>query len=174
MTEFGGTGLNNFGTVFSLPMSGGTPTTLSSLTSSSGINPYGSLILIGSKLYGMTSEGSNGGGTVFSLPVSGGTPTVLYPFNGNVGESGVSPFGDLTLSADGSTLYGMTSWDSINNVVGYGTVFSLPVSGGTVTTLVTFSGSNGTTLGAYPQGSLILSGSTLYGMTEFGGHSMTA
>ena len=45
---------------------------------------------------------------------------------------------------------------------GDGTIFSIPVTGGTPTTLLSFNGTNG----EYPFGSLTLSGSTLYGMTE--------
>jgi uncharacterized repeat protein (TIGR03803 family) len=170
MTEYGGSGTNNGGTIFSLPMSGGTPTVLTSFTSTSGVQPYGSLILNGSNFYGMTShEGGNGGaGTVFSLPVSGGTATVLNLFNSSAGGAGVFPMGDVTLSADKSTLYGMTSWDSADTG-GDGKVFSLPIGGGTAAALVAFSGSTGNTLGANPQGSLLVNGSTLYGMTEFGG-----
>ena len=48
---------------------------------------------------------ANGDGTIFSIPVTGGTPTTLLSFNGTNGEH---PDGNLTLSADGSTLYGMT------------------------------------------------------------------
>ena len=48
---------------------------------------------------------------------------------------------------------------------GTGNVFSISTSGGTPTTLLTFSGTNG----YVPYGSLTLSGSTLYGMTSQGG-----
>ncbi len=54
----------------------------------------------------MTLEGgANNDGTVFSIPASGGTPTTMLSFNGTNGRT---PLGGLTLSADGSTLYGMT------------------------------------------------------------------
>ena len=63
------------GTVFSVPVSGGAPTTLASFSSSNGRRPFGSLTLIGSTLYGTTQEGgANDEGTVFSVPVSGGPP----------------------------------------------------------------------------------------------------
>jgi uncharacterized repeat protein (TIGR03803 family) len=90
--------------------------------------------------------------------VGGGTPTTLFQFDGTHGEL---PFGSLTLSADGSTLYGTTENGGTNSD---GTVFSLPVDGGTPTTLVTFDSAHGQN----PRGSLTLSGSTLYGMTEVG------
>ena len=53
---------------------------------------------------------------------------------------------------------------------GDGTIFSIPVTGGTPTTLLSFNGTNG----AYPEGSLTLSGSTLYGMTYQAGQTATA
>ena len=44
----------------------------------------------------------------------------------------------------------------------YGTVFSVPVSGGSPTVLASFNGSNGN----IPMGGLTLSGNTLYGTTD--------
>ena len=157
MTEAGGT--NGDGTVFSIPVGGGTPTTLFSFDGIHGAYPLGSLTLSGSTLYGMTEEGgTNTIGTVFSIPVGGGTPTVLCSFDGT--DGGQPQQGSLTLS--GSTLYGMTLAGGTN---GDGNVFSIPVGGGTATTLFSFDGTHG----AGPFGSLTLSGSTLYGMTLAGG-----
>ena len=85
------------------------------------------------------------------------TLTTLLSFNGTNGES---PSGSLTLSADGSTLYGMTYDGGANDD---GTIFSIPVTGGTPTILFSFNGTNGED----PDGSLTLSGSTLYGMTDY-------
>jgi uncharacterized repeat protein (TIGR03803 family) len=161
MTSLGGQ--QNEGTVFSLPVTGGAPTTLLSFNGTNGASPTGSLTLSadGSTLYGMTGGGgANSDGTIFSIPVTGGTPTTLLSFNGTNGEN---PGGCLTLSADGSTLYGMTSGGGVNNE---GTVFSIPAAGGSPTTLLSFNGTDG----ANPAfGSLTLSGSTLYGMTYGGG-----
>lgn len=75
----------------------------------------------------------------------------------------------LTLSADGTTLYGTTAYGGnlgVSNGNG-GTVFSASVNsvGVPVTTLATFGGANG----ANPFGNLILSGTTLYGSTYGGG-----
>ena len=82
------------------------------------------------------------------------TPTVLFNFDGTHGQN---PAASLTLS--GSTLYGMTTAGGAN---GYGTIFSVPVTGGTPTTLFSFDGTHG----ELPNGHLTLSGSTLYGMTH--------
>jgi uncharacterized repeat protein (TIGR03803 family) len=167
MTQLGGT--HNFGMIFSIPITGGTPTQLYSFTDSGtdGGDPQASLIISGSTLYGMTYGGGTGNcGTIYSLPTTGGSKTNLYNFTG-VGTDGCGPFnGSLTLSLDATTLYGMTTYGGADHL---GTVFSLPVGGGTPTTLHSFTGVG--TDGSGPLGSLILSGSTLYGMTQNGGLS---
>ena len=89
----------------------------------------------------------------------GQTLTTLGSFNG---ADGGSPTAGLTISADGSTFYGTTYSGGAN---GYGTVFSVPVTGGTPTVLASFNGTNGQA----PEAGLILSGSTLYGTTTEGG-----
>lgn len=156
-TEEGGAGA---GTVFSIPVTGGTPTTLVSFNETDGAYPAAGVTLSGdgNTLYGTTGRGgANDDGTVFSVPVTGGTPTTLVTFNGT---NGYGPYGSsLTLS--GTTLYGTTQGDGINNV---GTVFSVSVTGGTPTTLATF-----TTTGANPSAGLTLSGTTLYGTVPNGG-----
>jgi uncharacterized repeat protein (TIGR03803 family) len=159
-----GGGAYGLGNVFSIPVTGGTPTNLLSFNNTNGASPYGSLTLSadGSTLYGMTySGGANSDGTIFSIPVTGGTPTTLLSFNGTDGKF---PEGDLTLSANGSTLYGMTQLGGANND---GAIFSIPVTGGTPTILASFNGTDG----AFPHGDLTLSGSTLYGTTYGGGTS---
>jgi uncharacterized repeat protein (TIGR03803 family) len=66
MTQQGGA--YGDGTVFSVPVSGGTPTTLVSFNGTNGEDPIGSLTLTGSTLYGTTLEGgANNNGTVFAL-----------------------------------------------------------------------------------------------------------
>jgi uncharacterized repeat protein (TIGR03803 family) len=151
-------GAYGYGEVFSLPVTGGTPTILASFNSSNEWYPDAGLTLSGSTLYGTTAyDGANGDGVVFSVPVTGGTPTVLASFNGSNGEN---PWADLTLS--GSTFYGTTRG---GGAYGYGEVFSLPITGGTPTVLASFNGSNGDA----PEAGLILSGGTLYGSTYDGG-----
>ena len=72
-------GPNGYGTVFSIPVTGGTPTTLFSFDSMHGANLRGGLTPSGSILYGTTyAGGSQGWGTVFSIPMTGGTPTTLF------------------------------------------------------------------------------------------------
>ncbi|HEX4145987.1 MAG TPA: choice-of-anchor tandem repeat GloVer-containing protein [Pirellulales bacterium] len=138
-------------------------TTLVSFDGPNGSVPYGNSLTLsadGSTLYGMTAEGgASNAGTVFSIPAAGGTLTTLLSFHGSDGDT---PKGNLTLSADGSTLYGMTEGGGANFK---GNIFSIPAAGGTPTNLVSFNGTNG----SEPYGSLTESGSTLYGMTAFGG-----
>ena len=91
--------------------------------------------------------------------------TTLVSFEGS---NGAYPNAGVTLS--GSTLYGTTGIGgnlSLNGGNGYGTVFSVPVTGGTPTTLASFNSTNGRT----PDGNLILADSTLYG-TTLGGNTV--
>jgi uncharacterized repeat protein (TIGR03803 family) len=158
-TQYGGQG---YGSVFSVPVSGGTPTTLLSFNRTNGEFPCRRLAVSGSSVYGMTmfggAYGSAGGdGTIFSVPMSGGTPTTLLSFDGT---DGATPVTGLTVV--GSALYGTAS---NGGATFNGTIFSIPVSGGTPTILANFD----YTHGSYPVGSLTLSGSTFFGMTSGGG-----
>jgi uncharacterized repeat protein (TIGR03803 family) len=93
------------------------------------------------------------------VPFACGTPTVLASFNRANGDE---PVDGLILS--GSTLYGTAQAGGANDD---GVVFSLPLSGGSVTVLASFNGSpNG---GDSPLASLILSSGDMYGTTEYGG-----
>jgi uncharacterized repeat protein (TIGR03803 family) len=65
------------GEVFSVPITGGSPTVLASFNGSNGEYPYAGLTLSGNTLYGTTNEGGdlslnggNGDGTVFELSPS--------------------------------------------------------------------------------------------------------
>jgi uncharacterized repeat protein (TIGR03803 family) len=147
------------GTVFSVPITGGTPTDLALLNFTTGIFPAAGLTLSGNTLYGTTTSGGGYmGGTVFSVPVTGGTPTVLASFN--VLDE-YQPMAGLTLSGDGNTLYGTT--EEGGSHLSPGTVFSVPITGGTPTVLASLTPSTG----SQPVGGLILSGDTLYGTTSF-------
>ena len=162
-TDYGGA--YNDGTVFSVPLSGGTPTILTSFNGTNGSGPTGGLTLSGSTLYGSTvGGGASSDGTVFSLPLRGGTATVLTSFNN---ANGQWPKGALTIS--GTNIYGITnrggSYLDYSPIYGCGTVFSLPVGGGTANTLFSFVDTNGEN----PSGGLTLSGSTFYGSATVGG-----
>ncbi len=127
-----------------------------------GINPYGSLTPSGSTFYGVAEQGGAWGyGTIFQINANGSGYQVLYDFGGVTGD-GANPFGALTLS--GFTLYGMTSGGGVN---GQGVIFKINTDGSGYRVLHCFAGAP--TDGANPYGSLIISGSMLYGMTRRGG-----
>jgi uncharacterized repeat protein (TIGR03803 family) len=133
-----------------------------------GLMPRGNLILSGGTLYGATSGGGpNGSGTIFSMSTNGSNFTVLHAFATNLpsgapnftNSDGATPNG-LLLS--GGTLYGTTQQGGTN---GYGTVFSLDITGGSLSLLHTFKTSDGEN----PEGFLAMSGNTLFGTTALGG-----
>jgi len=151
-TIFGGT--NGNGLVYSINTNGSGVATLYSFPSGSGApNPMG-VILSGTTLYGVTNNASTGAGAVFKLGTNGAGFMTL--------SSVPSASGNLVLS--GSTLYGVTSFGGSD---GFGTVYSMSITGSNLTTLHTFDFSNGE--GEDPEGGLLLSGTTLYGTTAAGG-----
>jgi uncharacterized repeat protein (TIGR03803 family) len=158
MTYQGGS--SNWGTIFKINTDGSGYTNLHSFVGgdSDGREPWGSLTLSGSTLYGMTMYGG-GVGTIFKINTDGSGYTNLHLF-----ADGTCPYGSLTLS--GSTLYGMTGYGGSSN---YGTVFRMNTDGSGYTNLHSFVG--GDSDGREPRGSLMLSDSTLYGMTYSGGSS---
>ncbi len=137
-------GTLNDGTVFSVPTTGGDTTTLLSCELAYG-DLQGGVTLSGSTLYLTTNGAGANGGYVLSIPVNGGTYKTLLKFTGS---NGAGPLCALTLS--GSTLYGTTefggpAFSNISFYSGFGTVFSLPISGGTATILHPFNGNDGET-----------------------------
>ncbi len=177
MTQFGGPGFTthapNFGNgvIFKVGKSGSNFTVLHSFgdrtVANDGVYPTGSLILSGSTLYGMTSstiDGSNNG-IVFKVSTNGSNYTILHSFSdGSVANDGWNPKGSLVLS--GSTLYGMTSG---GGAAGNGVVFKISTNGSNCAILHSFGDGSVQNDGTFPMGSLVLSGSTLYGMTSGGG-----
>ena len=167
----------NAGTIFSVAKDGSDFTTLYSFQGGSDASPEGALIVSGNTLYGMTygifnpvitpGAGPNGGvggglaepseyGEIFSIGIDGSNYTVLYTFTNSA--DGAYPLGGLTIS--NTTLYGLTSSAGANV---YGTLFSFDLIGSTLTPLYSFA--DGADGGA-PTGSLLLSGSILYGTTS--------
>jgi uncharacterized repeat protein (TIGR03803 family) len=154
-------GLNNDGAVFEFAQGSGTITALASFTYTTGDQPLAGLIMDSpGNLYGTTfGGGAYGYGTVFEVAQGSGTITVLATFNG---VSGGNPGARLLMDASGN-LYGTTN---SGGAYGYGTVFEVAQGSGTITTLASFNGSNG----SGPYGDLILDTSgTLYGTTSGGG-----
>ncbi len=123
--------------------------------------PYAGLVMDSSgNLYGTTYAGGNWSlGTVFELATGSTTFTTLASFNGTDGEY---PEGALILDSGGN-LYGTTSAGGSSKD---GTVFELAKGSGTLTTLASFNGTDGSD----PVAALILDSSgNLYGTTETGG-----
>ena len=131
---------------------------------SDGANPEGFLVLSGSTLYSTASYGGDkGDGTVFSVSTNGSSFDRLHSFSGS-GTDGSSPFAGLVLS--GGMLYGTTQYGDSGSGLDDGTVFRVPVTGGSsFTNLYSFAGPDG----SKPFAELILSGGTLYGTTSIGG-----
>jgi uncharacterized repeat protein (TIGR03803 family) len=141
------------------------------LTNTDGATPEAELVLSGNTLYGTTIHGGfYTEGVVFAVNTDGTGFTNLHNFTSTVQNSagfltnsdGANPFAALVLS--GSTLFGTTDG---GGSFGVGTVFAIHTDGTGFTNLHSFFG--GTNEGANPQGSLILSGNTLYGTTISGG-----
>ena len=175
-TTFNG-GTNGNGTVFAINTNGAGFTKLYSftaknyngvtggMTNSDGTNPYAGLILSGGTLYGTASTGGDsdfGSGTVVAINTNGAGFTNLHSLTY---ADGASPFAGLILS--GKTLYGAAAFRGSS---GYGTLFAVNTNGTGFTNYYNFSGGSD---GAYPEGSVILSGNTLYGTAE-GGDSSSA
>ena len=134
---------------------------------SDGQYPNGSLTLSGSTLYGMTGNGGgSSNGTLFSMNTDGSGFGVLHSFAGGVSD-GANPYGTLTLS--GSKFYGMTYSGGSSSGSGNGTIFTMNLDGTGFSLLHAFARSASD--GGCPFGSLTLSGSTLYGVTKYGGSS---
>lgn len=136
-------------------------------TAGDGAQPNGSLIQVGTLLYGMTVAGGQSSepitgpnfGTIYAFDPTTNTESVVYSFGGAPGD-GAKPFGAL-LDA-GSILYGMTSaGGSFND----GTIFEYNLDSNTEAVLHSFDGTDGSD----PTGSLLMIGDTVYGMTDGGG-----
>jgi len=168
MTDAGGPYAGGIGTIFTIGVDGTSFGLLHSFSGypSDGNNPLGSLIQSGSTFYGMTGYGGSfDSGTILKISTDGTGYSLLHSFGGTFGGvDGAFPHGSLIQS--GSTLYGMTAG---GDVPGDATIFKLNTDGSGYGLLHAFAGGN--LDGAEPIGSLIQSGSTLYGMTEYGGSS---
>jgi uncharacterized repeat protein (TIGR03803 family) len=129
-----------------------------------GFYPTGDLLISGSTVFGTTSRGGKSDyGTVFKMQTDGSGFTLLHSFSGGTAD-GREPAGSLIIS--GSTLYGMTPYGGTQD---RGTVFRMGIDGSGFALLHSFAGAPGD--GQYPNDNLILSGSTLYGTTAWGGYS---
>jgi uncharacterized repeat protein (TIGR03803 family) len=157
MTEAGGA--NDEGSIFKINTDGTGYTQLFDFNGLTyGYYPFGALTISDSVLYGMTSQGgTNNNGCIFIIYTDGSGYKKLFDFNNTA--TGSFPKGTLAIS--GNVLYGMTSEGGTNS---YGCIFSINTDGSGYAKLFDF---DGTPNGGFPQGSLILSGDILYGMTSY-------
>lgn len=162
-TEFGGSPNPN-GTVFVINISGpslafSSHSTLYNFLSSFQA-PLAGVTLSGSTLYG-TVSGLGSGGGVFSMTTSGSSFQFLHSFQ-------FFPSAYISTNSDGGnsragfvlagrTLYGTAAAGGTN---GYGTVFALNTDGSGFTDLSQLGGAVG------PWAGMVLSGTTLYGITS--------
>ena len=151
MTSSGG--INDYGVIFKISVSGtGYQKLLDFDGTNRGAVPYGSLILAGDSLFGMTfSGGINDKGVIFKINRNGKGYQKLWEILGD--DSGANPYGSLTITGD--SLFGMTSSGGMNN---NGVVFKINTDGTGFHILFDFDGTNS---GANPYGSLILTGDSL-------------
>jgi uncharacterized repeat protein (TIGR03803 family) len=148
------------GVVFEL--AGSTETVLHSFSGSDGANPEAALLMTGSgNLYSTTENGgANGVGTVFEVSHKG-KEVVLYSF-GSGGGDGAYPASPVVKKS--GYFYGTTANGGGS---GYGTVYRIPVKGGSDTVLYSFTdGSDG----GIPQGGLLYQSSNFFGTTFEGGN----
>jgi uncharacterized repeat protein (TIGR03803 family) len=164
-------GGNAFGAIFAFDTSTNTQNLLYSFTGTNGdgASPFGSVAPSGNTLYGFTTGGGTqgafgGDGTIFAFNTLTNTETVLHSFAG-AGADGVFPLGTPLVS--GNIIYGMTNGGVHPAPNNGSTLFAFNTATNTQTVLHTFTGGLNNSLN--PSGSLIQSGSVLYGMTAQGG-----
>ncbi len=137
---------SGMGTLFRMTTNG-TLITLYSFSGNDGASPLAELTLGNDgNFYGTTSRNTGGGGTVFRITPSGTLSTLVsFPRVNGAYPNGASPQAALTLGSDGN-FYGTTEIGGTiqngNYPNGMGTVFRVTTNG-TLTTLVSFSSTNG-------------------------------
>ena len=158
-TAYGGTAGD--GTLFELVKGAKAVTTLATFNGANGAVPQSLLTAdAAGNLFGVTnSGGSNNVGTVFELVKGATAVTTLASFTGNNGAFGE---GGVTVDAAGN-IYGTTVY---GGTTGPGTIFELAKGAKTVTTLVNFTGPNGSTARS---GLTADAAGNLYGVTFKGG-----
>jgi uncharacterized repeat protein (TIGR03803 family) len=176
MTPNGGSGVGNgtggVGTIFKTAMDGTGYTVLHTFSRvpGNGAGGSGALVQSGGFFYGMTFAGGDGGvfgggGTIFRMAPDGTGYTTLHSFGVDAND-GIYPGGSLTIS--GNVLFGMTA---SGGIAGNGTIFKMATDGAGYGVMHSFAG--GPADGSQPNGSLTVVGSTLFGMTPFGGSTAT-
>ena len=168
-TSYGG--VRGRGTLFAIRTNGTGFTNLYSFGggANDGANPSSGLLLDGKTFYGTTPVGGVAGqGVLYAINTNGTGFAILHHFLGGAND-GAQPSAGLALS--GSMLYGTTySGGSADK----GTVFRIQNNGAGYTNLHAFTDTTTNfpaknSDGAGPQGEVVISGNTLYGMAGSGG-----
>jgi len=160
MTSVGGTYYKG-GVLFEFNPSSGNYAVLHNFLYNTGSSPSGGLLEFGGKFYGTTTSGGNGPRGVLFEYDPAGSPEYEVKVNFGALPNGANPFGSLLESA--GKFYGMTQSGGNSN---YGVIFEYnPTGAGSLAVKHHFDYGNG----AGPFGSLIKTGSKLYGMTGEGG-----
>ena len=165
-TALGGNGGN--GILFRMDTNGGGYSILHAFTNTpDGANPYASLVLSGTNLYGTTYNGGiYGRGTVFKLATNGSAYSVIYNFSN--APDAAFPYGKLTVV--GNALYGTTSGGGSSGFGG--TIFTLATNGTGYAVLHNFTGPTSPATnsdGGSPKAGLVYNAGILYGDTSGGG-----
>ncbi len=124
-----------------------------------GSTPMGTLLVVGTNLFGMTYSGGSAG-----LGVVASDLGVLHSFAGSPGDGAGPTFGTLALS--GTHLFGMTQW---GGTAGSGVLFKVSTSGAGYAVLHHFTGTASD--GSRPVSTPTIIGTKLYGSTGEGGAS---
>ncbi|MEI6085528.1 MAG: choice-of-anchor tandem repeat GloVer-containing protein [Verrucomicrobiota bacterium] len=152
---------NDQGVVFSIATNGANYQILHYFvyTGSDGLQPYGTLLVTGSSLIGVTHSGSFGppngsNGTIYKMDTNGLNYQVIHRFDGNSAAGGRTSGGLLLLN---STLYGLMAYGST------GAVYSVETDGNNFQVLATFADQ----FAFYERPlQLITDGTKLYGLTR--------
>lgn len=144
MTKDGGT--SGYGTLFEYDLATSVLTKKLEFNGVNGRNPMGKLILADNgKLYGLASGGIDGNGLIFEYDHAANVYTIKAEFNS---DNGFNPLGSLMQASNGK-LYGLASYggviDDYNYEYGEGTMFSYDIATNTITKLLDFDGTNGST-----------------------------
>jgi uncharacterized repeat protein (TIGR03803 family) len=154
-----GAGLNS-GCIFAIDTTGNNYKDIIDFNPFNALPTNSSVIISGEKIFCVTFYGGiHDSGSIFSVDTNGTTYKDLFDFNG---VNGAGPVGPLVLS--GNTLFGSTE---VGGGYRVGAIFSMDTAGKFFTRRLDFK-NTGSPEGEYPS-SLILSGSTLYGMAYAGG-----
>ncbi len=166
-TTLGGTSAGA-GMLFRMDTNGGGYTVLHTFTNTpDGANPYATLTLNGTMLYGTTFNGGvYGRGSVFAINTNGTGYAVIYSFS-NSPDAGF-PEGKLLVVSN--VIYGTSS--SGGSSVYWGTIFKLSTNGNNYSILHSFIGPTVPATnsdGGVPKAGLLFNGGLLYGVTSSGG-----